>query len=93
MTDLSIQMMARVQKLGKAGMLGTNYKRGPQGNEIVDYRADYLDRYGAASKNEIVSTVEDKRDNRDPSVVGAEYLFQKASASNGEANGQAVPYS
>lgn len=85
MVDLGIQMLARVQKLGKDGVLGTNYKRGPQGNEVVDYRADYLDRYGSASKDEIPSTVEDKRDNRDPAFVGAEYLSRRSSGGNGKA--------
>lgn len=56
--------------------------RGPQGNEIVDYRAEFYQRYGK-KKVEIFASVEDRRDNRDPSIVGAEYLSGRASAGNG----------
>ena len=64
----------------------TPFKTGPQGNDISDLAAEYKVRYGDAKRAEIVSTVPDLRDNRDPAVVGAGYLKrrrQKSAHTNG----------
>lgn len=56
-----------------------HYTQGPQGNQVSDYRADFLHRYGN-EPIKLVSSVEDRRDNRDPVLVGMEFL----SRSNGQ---------
>lgn len=59
-----------------------HYTEGSQGQQISDYRADYRARYGTAN-GEIKSTVEDRRDNRDPLAVGTAYLVERAAKTNG----------
>lgn len=88
MDDLRIKMQSRVNRLHEIGALGANYRQGPQGNSITDYRQDYLDRHGdMIDKSKLKSSVEDIRDNRDPREVGTQYLLErereKASQSNG----------
>jgi hypothetical protein len=50
------------------------YKQSVQGGSISDHHADYVARYGSASDEPLKSTLEDRRDNRDPSEVGKAYL-------------------
>jgi hypothetical protein len=46
------------------------YKRGPQGNMIIDYHGDYRLRHGETPKGPIGSPeIADRRDNRDPQAV------------------------
>jgi hypothetical protein len=46
------------------------YKRGPQGNMIIDYNGDYRLRHGETPKGSIGSPgIADRRDNRDPQAV------------------------
>ena len=54
-----------------------NYKQGVQGNTVSDHWADYLARYGSCPKEQLKSTVEDRRDNRDPGEVGRAYLSRR----------------
>lgn len=61
-------------------------KQGPQGNDVIDHRAEYEARYGSIKAGEIVCAVDDRRDNRDPAAVGKEYLAsrkRRKSTSNG----------
>lgn len=52
-------------------------KRGPQGNQIIDHYAEFQAVYGRGKDAPIVSSVEDRRDNRDPEEVGLAYLSRK----------------
>lgn len=54
-----------------------NKIRGPQGNLIADHRADYLALYGEEkdrTKPLGSPEIKDIRDNRDPVVMGREFL-------------------
>lgn len=60
-----------------------HYAQGPQGNQIADYYADYVASYGTADRQRQLGSpdIEDRRDARDPSEVGAAVL----AVSNGSA--------
>lgn len=53
-----------------------HYGQGPQGNQVADWHADYLARYGAGDRRRPLGSIEisDRRDNRDPAEVGAAHL-------------------
>jgi len=57
-----------------------HYKQGPQGNLVADHRADWLARYGQPSRvSGPLGTpeIQDRRDNRDPAVIGAALLASR----------------
>lgn len=53
-----------------------HYAQGPQGNQVADYRADFLARYGSGDSTRTLGNqgISDRRDNRDPEQVGREIL-------------------
>ena len=55
------------------------YTQGPQGNQIADYRADFLATYGATTKKGTLGhkDITDRRDNRDPHEVGIATLVER----------------
>lgn len=55
-----------------------HYTQGPQGNQVADYRADYLARYGPCPSGSLGSPeIPDTRDNRDPEEVGTAVLSER----------------
>lgn len=61
------------------------YKRGPQGNMVVDHHAEYLRDCHPLTRDSFGTPgIEDRRDNRDPAEVGLAYFTDKASESNGK---------
>jgi len=86
-----VKVLAGVRRLAEGGDLGSAYKQGPQGNSVADYRQDYIDRYGVETKKGKLGSDEipDTRDNRDPAVVGMEFLAQREHERTAQGNGHA----
>lgn len=80
-----IRMIAGMRRLYNNGRMGSIQTQGPQGDSVVDWHAEYIERYGAVPDDVKLGNedIEDIRDNRDPVDVYEEYTAEKARKSNG----------